>query len=575
MNISIIILDFILILFSLFLSTFLRFEFSIPPNFISQKILFFVIYSILMVSTFSAFGEYEEKWEYSSLKEYTKTILTFLSVNIFLGLFFYFSEGFFIPRTIFLISIPFSILFIISIRILYRGLKEYSTKEDKTTKSVIVCREKNLVTIYNNLQNHNIVAIFFEERVPKGRLFKGIPIYYDISYLKNIPANEIFVDKEVSQDLYLKIIDNKPPGSIIRKIEFLPSLFIENFRVEDVINREKRLINIEVDPEKIYLITGAGGSIGKYITKELINSGAKYLKLLDYSEENLHNLMLELIPFEKLHKEFILFDIKDPLLSRFIKDVDVIFHCAANKHVPIVEENRYIAYKTNIIGLINTIENLKSRSREFVFISTDKAVNPTNFMGLTKRIGEMITLSYKDEYLKTIVVRFGNVFGTSGSLIPSVIKQINMYNKVFLTHREVKRFFMMPDEAAKLIISSLSIESGKIAVLDMGEQIKIQEIIDKIVKILTPMKKIEVEIIGLKKGEKMEEELFFEFEKITEKKDYIFIVEPNIETKKEEILSFIEKIETEIKNLKNINPQNIDEYLVENLKNLVLQVKKI
>ncbi|MCS6955658.1 MAG: polysaccharide biosynthesis protein, partial [Candidatus Calescibacterium sp.] len=259
----------------------------------------------------------------------------------------------------------------------------------------------------------------------------------------------------------------------------------------------------------------------------------------------------------------------------FIKDVDVIFHCAANKHVPIVEENRYISYKTNIIGLINTIENLKSRNREFVFISTDKAVNPTNFMGLTKRIGEMITLSYKNDYLKTIVVRFGNVFGTSGSLIPSVIKQINMYNKVFLTHREVKRFFMMPDEAAKLIISSLSIESGKIAVLDMGEQIKIQEIIDKIVQILTPNQKIEVEIIGLKKGEKMEEELFFEFEKITEKKDHIFIVEPNIETKKEEILSSIEKIETEIKNLKNINLKNIDEYLVENLKNLVLQVKKI
>lgn len=140
-------------------------------------------------------------------------------------------------------------------------------------------------------------------------------------------------------------------------------------------------------------------------------------------------------------------------------------------------------------------------------------------MGITKRIGELITLAYKEEYLKSIVVRFGNVFGTSGSLIPTVIKQINMYNKVFLTSKEVKRFFMIPEEAAKLIISSLTLETGKIAVLDMGEQINIYELLQKIIQLVAPNRKIDIEIIGLRPGEKLEEELFYPFEKIENKKN--------------------------------------------------------
>lgn len=568
MNISLIIIDFVLILFSLMLSTFLRFELSIPLSFVSQKILFFVNYSILMVGTLWIFGDYEEKWEYSSLREFTKTILTFFSVNVFLGLFFYFSEGFFIPRTIFLTSIPISMLLLVSVRIFYRGLKEYSVKEEKMVNSVIVCREKNVEKIFDSLKNQNIVAIFFQEKLPKGRLFKGIPIYYDISYLKRMPVNEIFIDKDISQEFYLRVIENKPAGSLVRKVEFLPSLFIQNFRVEDVINREKRIIDVEIDPDKIYLVIGAGGSIGKHITKELIFLGAKNIKLLDYSEENLHNLMLELIPFDKVHKEFLLFDIKDKFLSRYIGEVDIVFHCAANKHVPIVEENKYTSYKTNITGLMNIIECIRDNQKEFVFISTDKAVNPTSFMGLTKRMGELITLSYKDDFSKAIVVRFGNVFGTSGSLIPTVIKQINMYGKVFLTHEEVRRFFMMPEEAAKLIISSLKIQSGKIAVLDMGEQIKIREVIEKIIQIVSPHRKIEIEITGLKKGEKLQEELFYEFERTIQKWGYIFIVDPKIEIRKEEILSFIKDLESGIN-----NASDIDKYLEENIRSFVFSTR--
>lgn len=568
MNIPLLILDFVVIIISLVISTLLRFDFNVPDSFITNKIWFFIIYAILVTTSFFSLGEYEEKWEYSSFKEYTKTILTFSSINLFLGIFFYFTQGYFIPRTIFLTSIPISILLIIILRVFYRGLKEFEISEINKSKAVIVCKEKNLPRIFEELSNYSILAIFLQDRSSKGRLFKGIPILYDLSLLKNIPANEIFIDKEIKEDLYLKVVENKPIGSVIRKLEYFSSfLFIENFRIEDVIKREKRIINISIDPDLVYLVTGAAGSIGKFISKELISQGVKNIKLLDFSEENLHNLSLELLPFENCKKEFLLFDIKEKPIDKLVKNVDVIFHCAANKHVPIVENNKYISFKNNIIGLINTIESLKDKNRVFVFISTDKAVNPISFMGITKRIGELITLAYKDEYLKSIVVRFGNVFGTSGSLIPTVIKQINMYNKVFLTSKEVKRFFMIPEEAAKLIISSLTLETGKIAVLDMGEQINIYELLQKIIQLVAPNRKIDIEIIGLRPGEKLEEELFYPFEKIENKKEYIFIVNPNISIKKEQILKEIQKIESSLNNIDNFS--NLENFLEKSLKELI------
>lgn len=571
MNVLLMIFDFFIVIFSLLVATFLRFDFDLPSNFLQQKSMFFLAYSLLMVSTFAAFGEYEEKWEYSSLKEYTKTILTFLSVNLFIGLFFYFSQGFFVPRSIFLISLPLSILFIVASRVFYRGLREYSIDHDNVLKVAVVCREENLSKIFDEVKFFNVAAIFLvtNKRIV-GRTFRGIPVFYDISFLKKIPVNEVFVDKEIGEELYLKVVENKHYNSIIRKVDLKPYLLIENFRIEDVISREKREMNVEVDKDKIFLITGAGGSIGKYIAKELINLGVKKIKFLDYSEENLHNLRLELLPFQDCQKEFILFDIKDENIHKVVGEVDVIFHCAANKHVPIVEENKYTAYLTNVVGLLNTIEELKRKDREFVFISTDKAVKPVNFMGLTKRMGELITLSYKDDYRKSIVVRFGNVFGTSGSLIPTVIKQINMYNKVFLTSPDVKRFFMMPDEAAKLIISSLQIDNGKIAVLDMGEQIKIIEIIQKIIQVVAHTRKIDIEIIGLRKGEKIEEELFFDFEKIIDKKDYVFVVHPNVEISKNEIIDFIRKLMENLKSTKDL-----DNFIENELKDFVLSIKKV
>jgi len=326
--------------------------------------------------------------------------------------------------------------------------------------------------------------------------------------------------------------------------------------------REKR--NIEVDisnyKDKIYLITGAAGSIGKSIIKELLDLKVFKIIGIDISEEGIHNLILETEYYDNTQKQFVLIDINDINIKEYIKESNVIFHCAAKKHLPLVEENKYMAFKTNILGTLNILENFRllRKDSKFVFISTDKAVNPTSFMGLTKRIGEILTLYYSiiDSNNSYIVIRFGNVFGSSGSLIPTVIKQINMYNKVKVTDINVRRYFMLPNEAAKLIIFSLiNANSSDIVVLDMGESINIYELIKKIINLLNYNKNIPIEIIGLRKGEKLNEELFYNYETIKEKKQYIFIIDHNLEIKENlnKIQDFINFIKNYDVNLSNIN----------------------
>ncbi len=564
-NLGLIIADFLLILFSLMFSVFLRFDFTFPKDFFINRFYYFSIYSILIVVSLLAFGDYEEKWEYASFKEYIRFIIVFSVVNLFFGLFFFLAGGELLPRTTIITSFFISLFLLFSNRVILRSLKEFSENTNKI-KILLVLNEKNLDYLVNFLQNLNyeIVGLIFDDFKIRGRILKGIPVYYDFNIIKKLPIKEIYIDNEINEEVYQKVINSKTYDIAIKKIENINfnNYIIQNIRVEDLIMREKR--NIEVDisnyKDKIYLITGAAGSIGKSIIKELLDLKVFKIIGIDISEEGIHNLILETEYYDNTQKQFVLIDINDINIKEYIKESNVIFHCAAKKHLPLVEENKYMAFKTNILGTLNILENFRllRKDSKFVFISTDKAVNPTSFMGLTKRIGEILTLYYSiiDSNNSYIVIRFGNVFGSSGSLIPTVIKQINMYNKVKVTDINVKRYFMLPNEAAKLIIFSLiNANSSDIVVLDMGESINIYELIKKIINLLNYNKNIPIEIIGLRKGEKLNEELFYNYETIKEKKQYIFIIDHNLEIKENlnKIQDFINFIKNYDVNLSNIN----------------------
>ena len=559
-NFFLIISDIVLILFSLLFSTFLRFDFDFPKEFFINRFFYFITYSVIIVISLAAFGDYEEKWEYASFKEYIRFIIVFSVVYLFFGIFFFLAGGELLPRSVIIISFFISLFLLFSNRVVLRGLREFSYHHEKN-KILLVSTEKNVNHLVDFLRslNYDIVGIIFDDFKIKGRILKGIPIYYDLNIIRKLPVKEIYIDKDINNEIYNKIIENKTYDTFIKKIEnkSLNNYIVENIRIEDLIMREKRNIEINIKDykDKTFLITGAAGSIGKYIFKELLELKVSKIIAIDISEEGMYNLILETEYYLDTQKDFILFDINDTKIGKYIDKADIVFHCAAKKHLPLVEENKYLAFKTNVLGTLNVLENFSKNgeNKRFVFISTDKAVNPSSFMGLTKRIGEILTLYYstRDPKNTYIVVRFGNVFGTSGSLIPSIIKQVNMYNKVKVTDPKATRYFMLPTEAAKLIIFSLiNAKNSDIVVLDMGESINIYELVKKIINLLNYNKNIPIEIIGLRKGEKINEELFYNYESIKEKKQYIFIINHNLKiqdslSKIENFINFIKGYELE------------------------------
>ena len=316
---------------------------------------------------------------------------------------------------------------------------------------------------------------------------------------------------------------------------------LDSFRFEDLINR-----NISWEKDKIYLklnlkdilITGAGGSIGSELSLQIIKMKPKNLYLIDNSENNLYNLNNLLSQIQIIEKidtniHYKLVNITDfEALSLIFKtNIDYVFHAAAYKHVPLLEDNITAAIQNNILGTMNTLElSFINNVNNFTLISSDKAVRPTNIMGVTKRFSEIIAQNYfnkKDnQHTNISIVRFGNVLGSSGSVIPLFLKQLKEGSYLTVTHPEVSRFFMTIEDAVGLVLqSNFMSRGGEIYVLNMGKAIKIDEVAKKLLKLFygklsnTDMNS-KIKYIGLRPGEKMHEELFIDSNvKSTDHKD--------------------------------------------------------
>ena len=262
------------------------------------------------------------------------------------------------------------------------------------------------------------------------------------------------------------------------------------------------------------LITGGAGSIGTEITKQIAKSNPKKIIILDHSEFNIYRISKVI---EKSKIKLILGDIKDLSLVKDIIDkykIDYIFHAAAYKHVKFLEKNIYSAVKNNIIGTYNLLKAIKGKQIKFVFISTDKAVNPKNILGITKRIGEILTqtifLSEEYKFSKFFILRFGNVIGSDGSALPYFLSQIKKDLPISLTHRNMNRYFMSIKEACNLVLqSSVSKYKNKILFLDMGEPVKIIDVIKRMFKVYAKTnQKLKIKVTGNNFNEKLSEKLF-------------------------------------------------------------------
>ena len=379
-----------------------------------------------------------------------------------------------------------------------------------------------------------------------GMYVNNYPVLGGLGYLENIetkrekvsvllavPSMKISRRREVLRILEQNSISVRslPPLNEIA-IGMTNAQKIENLRPEELLDREP----IELDLKKLQqsingkniLITGAGGSIGSELSRQIFKLNPKQIILLDHSELNLYNIHNELI--EYLNHSSLKVDLVPKLgsildeefLQRIFQnhEIDSIYHAAAYKHVSLVEQNIIQGTKNNVIGTYNLVTiAAKNKIKSLIHISTDKAVRPTNFMGASKRLAELVIqgiVDQADSNLKYTMVRFGNVLGSSGSVIPLFKKQIEEGGPVTVTHKDVTRFFMTISEASQLVIEAgTQAEGGEVFVLDMGESVKINDLAKRMIRLSgysvgnnsQDDYSIDIDYIGLRAGEKLKEEL--------------------------------------------------------------------
>lgn len=426
-----------------------------------------------------------------------------------------------------------------------------------------------------------------------GKKFLGIEVKDRTNNLENfLKANPVDVcliaSTSISKEDIEKIVKllnkNKIEIGIIPNFSQLMlknNMFsqIKKFEIEDLLGREvvqHNVVEIKkfIQNKKIF-ITGAAGSIGSEITRQVLKYEPKEVTILDINENDTYFLELfirEKYPEIKLNVEIA--SIRDKVKIDYLFDKykpEIVFHAAAHKHVPLMERNPEEAIKNNVFGTKNLIEaSIENNIEKFILISTDKAVNPTNVMGATKRIAEMLVTEYnKKNKTKFMAVRFGNVLGSNGSVIPIFKKKIEERKNLTVTHPDIIRYFMTISEASQLVLRAGSLgKGGEVFVLDMGEPVKIIDLAKKMIELsgLELGRDIDIEISGLRPGEKLYEELLYDINNC-EKTDSQKIFIAKLKNEEE---NFFDKLEE----LKKFKVSNVEE-IKSKLKEIVKTYKEI
>ena len=354
------------------------------------------------------------------------------------------------------------------------------------------------------------------------------------------------------QKIYSKYINDISfiPLKSTLKSEIISLTDLDSFNIYNILGKKRKIINYGLFDKdlkkKNILVTGAAGSIGSQLVRQLLNTKSNKIIGYDNSEIDLFNLKNELQNFKNIN--LYLGDILDNKFLDYIikkEKIDLIFHAAAYKHVGILQQNVESAIRNNIFGTENVLKTAKANNVSTITISTDKAVKPTSILGMTKRISEIICLMYNSKNFKSKVVRFGNVFGSIGSAVPTFINQINNKLPITITDKKVERYFMTLNEACFLLLWTMKLKNTEnVIILNMGKSIKIIQIIENLVKLrknLDPNYSVEIKVIGLQKGEKLKEELIINKKLVKTRNSDINISSDPIYSD-EEILKFLNRI---------------------------------
>lgn len=542
---------------SYFVAFWLRFDGQIPMNFYENYKDIMIVLIGIKISIYIFFNLYKSLWRYASIEELSSICLAVGVSNMVIAIMIIWMHSSYLPRSIYLISTLLDLIFIGGIRFAYRALRRLklnnlTNKNSNHNNVLIVGGGSAGATVVKEFRLHNelsskVIGIIDDDANKHGHRINGVKILGDRLQITKIVekyrVNEIIIAiPSAPNNTIREIVDECKKTRA--KVKILPGVFelidgtvtvnqIRPVKIEDLLGRETvQLDNYALDEYikgKTVLVTGGGGSIGSELCRQIAKYKPRELVALDIYENNAYELQNELNrAYNKLGSDIKL-NLKVMIASvRDLNRVDqivstlkpaVIFHAAAHKHVPLMEENPCEAVKNNVIGTNNIAEVAHKHGVEkFVLISTDKAVNPTNVMGATKRMCEMIVQSFntvsKTEFS---IVRFGNVLGSNGSVIPLLKKQIEEGGSVTVTHEEITRYFMTIPEAVRLVLQAATMASGgEIFVLDMGEPVKIMDLAKDLIRLsgFEPGKDIQIEVTGLRPGEKLYEELLLDEEGI-------------------------------------------------------------
>ena len=577
-RIFLVITDIILINGSVFLSLIMRFEIniaSVPEEYIQKYFVNVIPFTIVTLIIFWCFRMYHSLWQYASIAELYKIVeacvvaeLAHLCVTSFMG--------WMLPRSCYFTSGVFLIVAMSASRFMYRLLRqlinEYRHTSEQLKIMIIGAGEATSVLmreISNSryLDNSKVVCIIDDDLGKVGKYIRGVKIVGTRDHIKEY-ARYYDIDEIIFAIPSASTKDKREILNICKEtscnLKILPGVYqmvdgeihikdLRNVDVLDLLGRDPVKVDIEsimgYVKDKTVLVTGGGGSIGSELCRQLVSHKPKCLVIFDIYENNAYDIQQELkIKYPDANVVTLIGSIRNTSRLESVFEQykpDIVYHAAAHKHVPLMEVSPNEAIKNNVVGTWNVAKMAdKYGVKKFVMISTDKAVNPTNVMGATKRICEMIIQSF-NEKSKTdfVAVRFGNVLGSNGSVIPLFKRQIEAGGPVTVTHPDIIRYFMTIPEAVSLVLQAGAYaKGGEIFILDMGEPVKIDDLAKNLIRLsgYTLGVDMEIKYTGLRPGEKLYEELLMNEEGMQDTDNKLIHIGRPIEFDKEH---FYEKLE--------------------------------
>lgn len=581
-----ILLDAVCILFASFFALATRFEFiiyQIPKEHLDELKEYEPWFVLTTLIIFALFRIYSSLWEYAGPQEIFSIIWACIVSGV-LEIGIVLLSGGFLPRSYYLLRTMYLIAFVVGTRFSYRMIRLKKQNRHlpwrQQRRVMIVGAGEAGRSVIGEIQNskylnQKICCIIDDDPEKVGKYIRGIKIAGDRYSIKKC-VRKYNIQQIIITIPSASVVQLRPILDICKEtdceLKIMPGVYqlvngevsvskLRPVSIEDLLGREEIQVNLDeimgYVSNKIVMVTGGGGSIGSELCRQIASHNPKQLIIFDIYENNAYDIQQELIRNNPdLNLVVLIGSVRD---ENRLEDIfckyrpDIVYHAAAHKHVPLMEKSPNEAIKNNVLGTYKLVKMADRWGvKKFVQISTDKAVNPTNIMGASKRICEMIVQTFnKQSDTDYVAVRFGNVLGSNGSVIPLFKKQIAEGGPVTVTHPDIIRYFMTIPEAVSLVLQAGAYaKGGEIFVLDMGEPVKILDLAKNMIRLsgLTLGRDIEIEFTGLRPGEKLYEELLMDEEGMTDTPNRLIHIGHPIEVDETQLLHALDVLEEAAEN---------------------------